>query len=141
MEPLIADANFLLRLLTRHPPAQFQAAIKLLETLEAEGQRVEVHPMHVAEAVFVLEGSVYQLPAKTVAQELEVLLSAGVFRLRDGGAILAALAAYPGSGLEFPDIFLRELARQEGRRVVTFDRRLARSSSALVPGAVKDEPH
>ena len=57
MEPLIVDTNILVRLITRYPQEQYAAAAGLLENAEKLGQTVQVHPMHVAEAIFVLEGT------------------------------------------------------------------------------------
>jgi hypothetical protein len=65
-----------------------------------------------------------------------VLLEARPFRLFQEEVALAALRAYPQSGLDFPpDVLLAELARREGLRPVSFDRGLKTYfPGTLVPG-------
>ncbi len=134
MAAVIADANFLLRLLTKRPKPFYRAARAFAQRAEEEGERVEVHPVHVAEAIDVLKGRVYGLSAEEAAGELLALLSARPFAPREEEALFAALEAYPDSGLGFPNVFLAQLARVEGKRVVSFDKKLARLGvEPLVP--------
>ncbi len=134
MAAVIADANFLLRLLTKRPKPFYRAARAFAQRAEEEGERVEVHPVHVAEAIDVLEGRVYGLSAEEAAGELLALLSARPFAPREEEALFAALEAYPKSGLGFSKVFLAQLARVEGKRVASFDKKLARLGvEPLVP--------
>lgn len=134
MEPLIVDTNILVRLITRYPQEQYAAAAGLLENAEKLGQTVQVHPIHVAEAIFVLEGTTYRLTPAQAGLELMSLFEASIWSVREVEPLLAALAAYPESGLDFPDIYLAELARFDRLRVVSFDRKLIRYSRGLEPG-------
>ncbi len=77
------DANILLRLLTKQPEPMFQALVRTLQTMENQGHTVRVHPLHVTEALFVLEGKVYQVPADQAARELLEVLSLKVFEVCD----------------------------------------------------------
>jgi predicted nucleic acid-binding protein len=134
MAPVIADANFLLRLITKHPQPMYRAARAFALEAEREGIPIEVHPMHVAEAVYVLEGRIYGLSPRETTKGLLALLAARPFAPREEEALLAALEAYPESGLDFPDVFLAKLARTEGKRVVSFDRKIAQAGvKPLVP--------
>ena len=126
MAAVIADANFLLRLLTKYPEPMYRAALAFALKAEEEGTRIEVHPVHVAEVIYVLEGRIYGLSSEESASELLALLSARPFAPREEEALTAALEAYPDSGLDFPDVFLAQLAQAEGKRVVSFDKKLAR---------------
>jgi len=88
----------------------------------------------VAEAIYVLEGRIYGLSPEVAASELHALLSARPFAPREEEALIAALEAYPKSGLDFPDVFLAKLAQTEGKRAVSFDKKLARLGvEPLVP--------
>ncbi|WP_456410638.1 PIN domain-containing protein [Oceanithermus sp.] len=136
MEALIADANVLLRLVTRAPETMFRAARDFLLDLEAQGRRLKVHPMHVAEAIYVLEGEVYGLSPEEAARELGTLLTARVFEPLDEAALMRALEAYPGTGLDFPGVFLLAWAEEYGGQVLSFDRGLRKAgTSAIDPAA------
>ena len=50
-----ADTNILVRLVTQHPAAQFQAVQTYLQTVNTA---VKIHPAHICEALYVLEGQV-----------------------------------------------------------------------------------
>jgi predicted nucleic acid-binding protein len=124
MDPRIADANFLLRLITKAPEAHYQKAREEALALEAAGGVIEVHPMHVAEALYVLEGRIYQLSPEQAARTLLTLLESRPFKPREAPALMNALRRYPPSGLDFPDVFLAELALAEGKIPLTFDKKL-----------------
>ena len=138
MEALIADANVLLRLVTRAPEPMFRAARNFLLDLEARGRRLKVHPMHVAEAIYVLEGGVYGLDPEEAAQELGTLLTARVFEPLDEAVLARALEAYPGTGLDFPDAFLLAWVEEHGGRVVSFDRGLRKAGAAVIDPAASE---
>jgi len=132
MATMIADANVLLRLITRTPEPLFLAARDFLLGVEKKGQRVQVHPMHVAEAVYVLEGRVYGLSRNVAARELLTLLEARVFEPVDGAVLVKALRAYPEAGLDFPDVFLLAWAEEYGSQVVSFDRGLQNAGMVVL---------
>jgi len=129
---LIVDANVLLRLITREPRGMYEAARNFLLELEEDGEKAAVHPVHAAEVVYVLEGELYGLAPAEAAAELLTLLDARVFAPIDEPVLLRALAAYPGSGLDFPDVFLLAWAREHGLRALSFDRKLARAGEEVI---------
>ncbi|GAB5603084.1 hypothetical protein FJNA_16100 [Thermus sp. FJN-A] len=87
MEALIADTNVLLRLLTKGPESLYRAVRAWILRAEAEGRILEVHAVHVAEALYVLEGRIYGVPRAQAAQELGLLLSTQPFRVREEGVL------------------------------------------------------
>ena len=59
-----ADTNILVRLVTQQPAAQFQAVKAYLQTVNGA---VKVHPAHICEALYVLEGQFYQFTTTRAA--------------------------------------------------------------------------
>jgi predicted nucleic-acid-binding protein len=59
-----ADTNILVRLVTQHPTPQFQAVQTYLQTVTTA---IKVHPAHICEALYVLEGQVYQFELGTLS--------------------------------------------------------------------------
>jgi predicted nucleic-acid-binding protein len=118
-----ADTNILVRLAVQQPVMLFEAVSKFIAQNEAP---ILVHPAHICEAIFVLEGSVYQKTSEDAAQTLLDVLSSDVFTVVDDAAVMQALRVYPSTNLDFPDVLLAELARVDGSEVLTFDRKMAR---------------
>jgi predicted nucleic-acid-binding protein len=116
----------------------YEAARAYLEAVERspEPQRLRVHPAHICEAVFVLEGKIYEMSSAQTAHDLRQVLSLAVFEVADETAVVNALIAYPPSNLDFPDVLLCELARLGDDSVLSFERKLARLGvRVVVPGA------
>ncbi len=124
-----ADTNILLRLITKSPVHQLEAIKQFLKTAVVP---VLVHPAHICEALFVLEGKIYQFSAQQAAQDIAMLLSSDRFEVIDATAVNNALSAYPASNLDFPDVLICELARVGGGQVLTFDRKMARLGVPLI---------
>jgi len=122
------DTNILVRLVVQSPEPMYQAVRGYLEALEASPtpDPLRVHPAHVCEAIFVLEGKVYGMSPANAAHDLRQVLSLGVFEVLDEAVVVNALLAYPRSNLDFPDVLLCELARLHGSAVFSFERKLAR---------------
>lgn len=129
------DTNVLLRLITRQPESMYRAARASVERAEAQGLPLKVHSVHVAEAVYVLEGRVYGLSPRVACEELLVLLSAEVLSVQDELPVMRALERYPGAGVDFPDVLLAELARISADDVLSFDNRLQRLGVRVVSPA------
>lgn len=119
-----ADTNILIRLVTKQPPDQFEAAYRYLEKLEQANQTLSVHAVHVAEAVFVLEGKIYHYTPAQAAKDLLTVLSMTVFVPADEIAVVNALREYPKSSHDFPDVFLAQLALLDDGRIVSFEKKL-----------------
>jgi predicted nucleic acid-binding protein len=116
-----ADANLLIRLVTKQPAEHFQRARAILQRAETEGFQLCVHSLVVAECVYVLEG-VYEYSREQLSQDLRTVLAMRVLEVRELGVTLATLEAYAQSTLDFVDLFLVELARESGQGVASFDR-------------------
>lgn len=132
---MLVDTNVLVRLVTKHPPGMFEGARRYLQEAERRGEKLAVHPVHVTEALFVLEGKVYSLQPEQAASELRQLLTMEVLEVDDGPAVLEALRRYPLSGLDFPDVLIAEIARLRGATVLSFDRKIARLGVRVVDPA------
>ena len=116
-----ADANLLIRLVTKQPTEHFERARALLHRAEVERFQLHVHPLVVAECVYVLEG-VYEYTREQLSQDLRTVLAMRVMEVRELGVTLATLEAYAQSTLDFADLFLVELARESGQGIASFDR-------------------
>ncbi len=119
-----ADTNILIRLITKQPQEQFEAVYRHLKKLEQTSQTVSVHPVHIAEAIFVLEGKVYQYTPEQAARDLLTVLSMTVFSPADEIAVINALREYPKYSHDFPDVFLAQLAFLENGKIVSFEKKL-----------------
>ena len=115
------DTSVIVRLITRQPEELFQRASTSLKKAEVAGGTLFVHPVHVAEAVYVL-GKVYSYERAQVAHDLLTLLSIRVIEIETATETQAALALYGTTKLDFPDLFLAELARSTAQAVIAFDR-------------------
>ena len=115
------DTSVIIRLITKQPEELFQRASAVLKKAEGAGGTFHVHPVHVAEAVYVL-GKVYGYERSQVAHDLLTLLSIGIVETETATETRAALTLYGTTRLDFPDLFLAELARSKAQPVIAFDR-------------------
>lgn len=114
METLL-DANAVLRYLLEDVPDQADTAA------EAIGSGAEVTVEVLAECVYVLSG-VYYVSRSGIAETLGILLDEVTCRRKRVAAV--ALGLYGGSSFDFVDCVLAAEASENGRRVLTFDKRL-----------------
>ena len=77
------DTNVLVRFLTADEPDQSEAALRIIETAEAEGSRLHITTLVLAELVWVLKGPRYGLSRTEVADALGSLLDTTVFEVQD----------------------------------------------------------
>lgn len=115
--PPIVDANVILRYLLNDIPEQAQTAREVID----EGCETTIEVL--AEVVYVL-ARVYRVPRGVIANELKRLLDI-VYVSRHAEAI-AALSLFEERSLDFVDCVLAAQHSVAGRRVVTFDKKLAR---------------
>ncbi|MEA3412578.1 MAG: type II toxin-antitoxin system VapC family toxin [Pseudomonadota bacterium] len=121
---IAVDTNVLLRLIVEDDEAQTRQAVRLLDRLDADGQRALVPTIVACEIVWVLR-SAYRFGRERIATALGQLLAARqlVFELPD--VTTRALRAYEAGRGDFADYVVRESARAAGcDTVVTFDRKL-----------------
>lgn len=115
------DTNILVRLLARDDVKQLAVA----ETFIAHGAWVS-HVVLV-EAIWVL-GSVYKLPAASLAASIRMLLEHDTLVLQDADVVDAALAHFVARpALGFSDCLVLEIARKAGHKPLgSFDKALSR---------------
>lgn len=114
MEKLL-DANAVLRYLLEDIQEQSDC---VAETIEA-GAEVTVEVL--AECVYVLSG-VYHVSRSDIAESLGILLDEVTCRRKRVAA--AALGLYSGSSFDFVDCVLAAEVSENGRKALTFDKRL-----------------
>ncbi|WP_019128557.1 PIN domain-containing protein [Enorma massiliensis] len=114
MEKLL-DANAVLRYLLEDIQEQSDC---VAETIEA-GAEVTVEVL--AECVYVLSG-VYHVSRSDIAESLGILLDEVTCRRKRVAA--AALGLYSGSSFDFVDCVLAAEVSENGRKALTFDKKL-----------------
>ena len=115
------DANVLIRFLTDDPPEMAERAEHLLRRAERAELLLLVHPIVVAEVVWVLQ-SFYGHPRDRIACQLLPLLDRPGMRIQQSKAVIGAISAMAQRNVDFADALLAELARARGQGVATFDR-------------------
>lgn len=113
----LLDSNAVLRYLLGDIPEQRY----VVEDEIACGAEVTVEV--VAECVYVLGGSVYGIPRDEVAGAIGGLLDE--VDCSRAGVVRKALEYYAATSLDFVDCVLSAEKKVNGRRIVTFDKKLA----------------
>lgn len=111
----------LLRFLTGEPRALADRAEKLLEDAERGGILVRVHPVAVAEIVWVLQ-SFYERSKEDIAAALIPLLSGHRLRVENPEVVTRTLEVMVSANVDFADALLAETARARGDGIASFDR-------------------
>lgn len=111
----------LLRFLTGEPPTLADRAEKLLEDAERGEILARVHPVTVAEVVWVLQ-SFYERSKEDVAGALVPLFSGHRLRVESLEVVTRALEVMASANVDFADALLAETARARGEGVASFDR-------------------
>jgi predicted nucleic acid-binding protein len=114
------DANVLLRLLTDEPPELASRAARLLEEAQRGELSLKVHPVVVAETVWVLE-SFYGRSKQEIASALVPLLTDHGLKVEGLRTMVGALEGMAGKSVDFVDALLAETARTRGEGVASFD--------------------
>jgi predicted nucleic acid-binding protein len=115
------DANVLLRFLTGAPPELAERAARLLEEAQRSEITLRVHPVIVAETVWVLE-SFYGYSKSEISGVLIPLLEQPALRVEGARTVIGALEAMAESTVDFADALLAATARSRGEGVASFDR-------------------
>jgi predicted nucleic acid-binding protein len=115
------DANVLLRFLTGAPPDLAERAAGLLEEAQEGNVSLRVHPVVVAETVWVLE-SFYGYSKGEISGVLIPLLEQPALRVEGARSVIGALEAMAEGNVDFVDALLAVTARSRGEGVASFDR-------------------
>ena len=114
------DANLIVRLVTNDPPAMAEKAEHFLERAEQGEFSICLHPMIVAECVWVLS-SFYKVPKAQVADVLEKVLTNAAWVVLEEDAVLEALQVMAVKNVDYVDAFLAACAKRAGEAVASFD--------------------
>ncbi len=115
------DANVLLRFLTGAPPDLAERAAGLLEEAQRGEVSLRVHPVIVAETVWVLE-SFYGYSKAEISDVLIPLLEQPALRVEGARNVVGALEAMAEGNVDFAEALLAVTARSRGEGVASFDR-------------------
>ena len=119
-EVLWVDANVLIRFLTGEPPEMADKAERLLEAARRHALTLRVHPVVVAETVWVLQ-SFYGRTKAEVIRVLVPLLTEHGLRVEGVGVVVRALELMAETKVDFADALLAETARSRDEGVASFD--------------------
>jgi len=118
------DTNVLVRYLTRDDEAQFRAAKRLLQEIEASGETAYLSVVVLAELAWVLAIS-YGFDRSTLASTLEQLLRTVEFAVEDRDLVGEAVAEFAAGKAGFADHLIGVRNRAAGcDATATFDRAL-----------------
>lgn len=121
MKALLLDTNVLIRFVTGEPTDQAEEVAGLFTAAEAGKARLNVLPMVLAEAVFVLTGF-YEQPRSKVAAALAQLISCPGFHSAEQGAMLRALKLFGAGKIDFVDCYLAATSILTGLTVISYDK-------------------
>ena len=118
------DKNVVVRYLTRDDEAQFRAAKRLLQEIEASGETAYLSVVVLAELAWVLAIS-YGFDRSTLASTLEQLLRTVEFAVEDRDLVGEAVAEFAAGKAGFADTLIGIRNRAAGcDTTATFDRAL-----------------
>jgi predicted nucleic acid-binding protein len=120
------DTNVLLRLVTKTPDDLFRRAVRLVAEAEKDERlSLAVHPLHVAEATYVLR-SLYRNTRQDVRDALGIVLRLRAMEVFDEDRVMQALDVMARQDVDFDDAYLALWARERQDGVASFDRDFAR---------------
>lgn len=114
------DANVLLRVLTGDPPEMLRAVQIMMRRVEAGEVVLVVHPLVVAELVWVLRSFYRRTPADIADALLTLSVTDGI-EVVDKEGVERAIRLYARKNVDFIDAYLAVCAERDGSPVYTFD--------------------
>ena len=126
------DTNVALRFLLGDAKELSEKARAIFQGAEEGRWRLIVHPLVVAEMVYVLL-RFYHQPKAAVTRVLRELLSLPGVRVLERGAVMNAFERMEQSRLSFTNAFLAEKAKAAGTPIATFDLDLQATGLAELP--------
>lgn len=121
-----ADTNLIVRLLTGEPEQQAKQALAYFREADTGKRRITILPLVVAEAVYVLTGTIYFHSRERVADTLTTFLSNPALIVPDRELVLQALQLFKGKHVDFADAYLAAIAKQQQGYVASFDKDCSR---------------
>jgi predicted nucleic acid-binding protein len=116
----LVDTNVVIRFLIGDAPDQAAKATALMRRLESGGEVAELTEAVVAETVWTLE-SFYEVPRAEIAEKLGTILGFRGVRAWKKPILLAALARFGSTSVDFVDCLLAAHADRRGLPVYSFD--------------------
>ena len=128
METVIVDTNVFLRFLLKDNHSLYKQALSLL-TLAKQGKaKLLVPGIVIFEISFVL-GSVYKFTKEEILQKIESLLAVSYLSIDEIAIFKQATTLCKNSNHSLADCFLVAKAKNQGIKLFTFDKKLAKLSS------------
>lgn len=122
----LLDTNILLRYITGEPATMAAKAHDLFARCEASEIGLTLVPGVLAEAVYVLTGSVYGHSREDVSKCLIQLIEAPALDVEEREILIAALGLFSTSKLDFMDVYLVARSQLRGEGIATFDKDFTR---------------
>ncbi|MCE0521671.1 MAG: PIN domain-containing protein [Methylacidiphilales bacterium] len=117
------DTNAILRYLRNDVPEQANAVETRLLQAQAGGLIIDVHPLVLAEVLFVLKSN-YALSRERIVSALLTFLNTPGIHVPEEARIRNALARYRDHNVGFIDAFLATLGAETSHPIFSFDRGL-----------------
>lgn len=121
MKKLFLDTNVILRFTLKDNVQLAQKAREVFIQAKEKKIKLVLIPEVMAEAVFVLE-KVYHYSRVKISTGLNWLVKSQYLEVRNKQEILQALNDLILTKIDFVDIFLFHLAKNEGAQVISFDK-------------------
>ena len=122
-EPIFADTNLFLRLLTDDIPEKAEAFASLLQKAAQGELQFVTNPMVIAEIVWTLE-SYYGLAKEDVQEKILAILNTHGVDIMDGDLVLQAILWYAEKNVDFIDAYNAAWMLHQGiRTACTFDQK------------------
>ena len=118
------DTCFFLRYLTGAPPDQAEQAEKILQQAERGEIQLVVPPLVIAEIIWVLETSVFNLSKQEAAEKAIAILSLRNIHVNNSRLLEEAAVLHAELNIDYTDAYLACFAKAEGLGdVYTFDKK------------------
>ena len=117
------DANPILRYLRNDVPSQAAAVQSRLVEAQAGRLVIEIHPLVLAEVLFVLKSN-YSYPRERTVTTLLTFLDTPGIRVPEERRVREALTRYRDHNVSFIDAFLATLGAETSHPIFSFDRGL-----------------
>jgi len=117
------DTCFFLRYLTGAPPDQAEQAEKILQQAERGEIQLVVPPLVIAEIIWVLETSVFDLSKQEAAEKAIAILNLRNIHVDNSRLLEEAAVLHAELNIDYTDAYLACFAKAEGlENVYTFDK-------------------
>jgi predicted nucleic acid-binding protein len=120
---LFLDANAILRYLRNDVPAQANAVRVRLAEAQSGRLILELHPLILAEVLFVLQ-SYYSVPREKIAAVLNTFLDTPGIKMHEEERVRKALTRYVEKNVSFVDAHLATLGAENSTAIFSFDKGL-----------------